>query len=176
MGFLLMKWFISDLHLGHEKVYQGRGFPTIEDHDNTIINNINLRVKPEDTLFILGDVCVAGPKKIEVLQRMREITCRKVLIAGNHDPGDMTLLAPLFDAIHGAYVLGNEQWLLTHVPVHPQCLGERFKANLHGHMHKNVIEYDPRYLNLSVEMTGYLPVNLPTVKALLTHQIEQASF
>jgi len=167
-----MKWFISDLHLGHEKLLESRGFKDIEAHDNHILDGIKLQVKSEDTLFVLGDVSVAGPRKRECFQRMNEIHCTKYLIGGNHDPGDTGLLT-LFDRVHGAYVLGNERWILTHVPVHPQCMGDRFTANLHGHMHRSMIYDDPRYLNLSVEMTGYLPVDLPTVKVLLDRQKQQ---
>ena len=51
-------WLSSDLHLGHQKefLYVPRGFSSIEEHDEAIIDNINEVVAPEDTLYLLGDL------------------------------------------------------------------------------------------------------------------------
>ena len=49
---------ISDLHFGHKnllKFTKPRPFTTIEEHDQTIIDNWNSVVKPNDIVFHLGD-------------------------------------------------------------------------------------------------------------------------
>ena len=53
-----MIWFTSDLHLCHDRefVYKSRGFQSVEDMNETLINNINDCVKEEDILYILGDL------------------------------------------------------------------------------------------------------------------------
>ena len=51
-----MIWFTADLHLGHESLAtQKRGFSSLEAMEHTIIQNINIKVAPTDTLYILGD-------------------------------------------------------------------------------------------------------------------------
>lgn len=78
-------WLSSDEHYLHSKnlIYSGRPFQTIEEHDNTLIANINSVVKPTDHFFLLGDLIFTS--NIEVIRdyynRMNGI---KYLILGNH--------------------------------------------------------------------------------------------
>ena len=52
-----MNYYIADLHLGHKNIIRlsNRPFHSVEEMDQTIINNINKTIKPEDDLYILGD-------------------------------------------------------------------------------------------------------------------------
>lgn len=81
-----MIWFTADLHLGHESLAtQKRGFSSLEAMEHTIIQNINIKVAPTDTLYILGDFsCRCTVEHAHALRK--KIVCRKVhLISGNHD-------------------------------------------------------------------------------------------
>ena len=53
-----MVWFTSDLHLGHNKpfLYEPRGFKNIQEHDNAIIENWNKIIRPNDKVYVLGDL------------------------------------------------------------------------------------------------------------------------
>lgn len=80
-----MKFFTADLHLGHERVldpdFSNRPFPTIKEHDDYIIDQINLVVQPKDELFVLGDFCWERPGHYR-----HWIKCRTIhLLWGNHD-------------------------------------------------------------------------------------------
>jgi calcineurin-like phosphoesterase family protein len=79
-------WITSDLHLNHNKefLYGKRGFNNIEEHNETVLNNINNLVKPDDILFSLGDFCLTTPEdKFEEL--INKINCKNIyLIWGNH--------------------------------------------------------------------------------------------
>jgi len=50
----------SDTHFGHAQkfIYEKRGFTSVKEHDNVIIENINSLVKEDDVLFHLGDFCL----------------------------------------------------------------------------------------------------------------------
>jgi calcineurin-like phosphoesterase family protein len=50
-------WFTADTHLGHDniRIRCKRPFLTIEEMDNTIINNWNKLVNGDDMVYILGD-------------------------------------------------------------------------------------------------------------------------
>jgi len=88
-----MKYFIADTHFAHESLIMNfprhrpgtkELFASIEEHDQYLLDAINLRVRREDELFILGDFAWKKPGKYR-----QQINCRHVsLIRGNHDkPG-----------------------------------------------------------------------------------------
>ena len=58
-----MIWFTSDLHLNHMNILKyepiSRPFDTVEEMNETLIGNWNACVKDDDTVFILGDLCMA---------------------------------------------------------------------------------------------------------------------
>lgn len=92
------------------------------------------------------------------LQTVKRLNGRKRLVFGNHDIFEYKKYAAVgFEKMMGMRVL--DELLLTHVPVHPSQLGRRFKANVHGHIHNNEGMLG-RYINVSVEATGYNPVPL----------------
>ena len=53
-----MIYVTSDLHIGHDKdfMYTPRGFSSITEHDNAILENWNKIVKDDDIVYILGDI------------------------------------------------------------------------------------------------------------------------
>src|ERR1019366_2244498 len=85
------------------------------------------------------------------------------LVRGNHDifSTDLYLQAG-FDEIYGVRVF--DDMILSHVPLHPDCVTKRFNVNVHGHEHCNYFD-DPRYLCVSVEQTNYGPLPIETVRA-----------
>ena len=80
-----MIYFTSDLHFGHDKdfIYKSRGFNSIEDHDNTIIENWNNIVTEDDDIYVLGDLML-GDKEygLNCLKRLRG---KIHIVVGNHD-------------------------------------------------------------------------------------------
>lgn len=80
-----MIYFISDLHLQHNKefIFTPRGFNTVEDMNETLIKNINDTVGEQDQLYILGDLVLGGNVDPSIIKR---INCQHIyMIIGNHD-------------------------------------------------------------------------------------------
>jgi calcineurin-like phosphoesterase family protein len=76
----------SDLHLGHAKpfIWEKRGYTSIQDHDDKIIDKINELVGPNDTLFSLGDFCL-NTTEPQLESYLSRIACQNIyLIWGNH--------------------------------------------------------------------------------------------
>jgi calcineurin-like phosphoesterase family protein len=81
-----MDFFTSDQHFGHSNSirYCNRPFKNVYDMDNTIINNWNKRVKPNDTVYVNGDFIFRGNDKY-VEQIVTSLNGKIVLILGDHD-------------------------------------------------------------------------------------------
>ena len=82
-------WFTADLHLGHDKVAQYRGFPDHVKHDEMILDNLRDTLKKGDQLWALGDVSGFPDTQstaFEYLVQVAEDTETEMhLVSGNHD-------------------------------------------------------------------------------------------
>ena len=154
----------SDLHLGHKAICKYRPqFSTMEEHNETLFENLATNINKRDTLFLLGDVAF----DLSWHHKISEIKCRhKVLILGNHDTDRKPRVhefASLYDRVHGLLSHRNDWW--SHCPIHPQELRGRL-GNIHGHLHGNHVWsentqdcIDQRYINACVEHTNYKPIS-----------------
>ena len=79
-----MNYYIADTHFGHDNIRRlsNRPFETIEEMDNTIIDNWNSRVNDNDDIYILGDFSY---KSEDPILYLKQLIGRKHLIVGNHD-------------------------------------------------------------------------------------------
>ena len=80
-----MNYYIADTHFGHEGVIalDKRPFGSVKDMEDTLVGNWNAVVRPEDTVYIIGDFCWG--KADEWVRILRLLSGSKVLIEGNHD-------------------------------------------------------------------------------------------
>jgi calcineurin-like phosphoesterase family protein len=168
VGKFMETWFISDTHFGHRNILSFKdekgnltrpGFSSVEEMDEFIIKKWNDTVYPKDRIYHLGDV-VINRRYLKILERLQG---RKVLIKGNHDLFKLKDYTPYFDDIRSYKMYPKHGIVCSHIPVHPAQLTNRFKANVHGHLHQNVIKNDKRYLNVCVEHTKYTPIHFEEV-------------
>lgn len=90
-------YFTSDTHYDHVNICKGttkwdlskrpgsiRDFDTLDKMNNTIVNNINLKVHEDDILIHLGDWSFGGIDKIAEFRN--RLICKNIyLVLGNHD-------------------------------------------------------------------------------------------
>lgn len=162
--------FISDLHLGHKNLIEGKKFSfdfgrfrvgeTIEEHDEKLVDRIASSVNKRDILYILGDVVVFH-KDVSKLHMLSRIPGELRLVLGNHDLFPVKEYFGIFNQIEG-FMKYKKSWL-SHCPVHPAELFNKF--NIHGHVHINSIpdfdgeSYDKRYINVCVEALNGYPIS-----------------
>lgn len=89
-------FFTSDLHIGHRLVAGIRGFrdpdepnPLTVDtnaHDSAIATMWRSTVRPDDIVWVLGDLCVSMKTWPLALDLISKLPGRKRLVCGNHDP------------------------------------------------------------------------------------------
>lgn len=81
-------WLSSDYHFQHNRefIYKPRGFENVDEMNETIIANHNDVVREDDDIYLLGDLMLGGPDKMETgLEMIRALKGRLHLIRGNHD-------------------------------------------------------------------------------------------
>lgn len=162
-------YFCSDHHLFHDKIieFERTQFRSIEEHNQFILDKHNSIVKLEDTVYFLGDVClsVTNEQNYDILLKFNG---HKRLILGNHEtPSRIKLYDKYFEKISAYHTLHNRngresQVILSHIPVHPSQLEDRFEINIHGHLHSNSLN-DSRYFCVSMEQIDYTPITLTEI-------------
>lgn len=137
-------WFTSDTHFGHKNILdyekEARPFATVEEMNETLIDNWNQTVGKRDTVYHLGDFAF-GSSNIGIASRLNGV---KKLVLGNHDTYPSHLYLAHFTRLFGAYYW--KRCILTHIPVHAAHLGKRFWLNIHGHLHSRKVMRDPNDL------------------------------
>lgn len=167
-------WFTSDLHFGHNKdfIYFARGFSSIKEHDETIVENWNKIIKNNDIVYILGDLVFGeGIKYISMLNG------KKYLILGNHDT--INKCAYYFSAninpinnTNYTYssIIKDGKWIfyLSHYPVCFSNYNEDYSKKwcLCGHIHTKNKWQDADKGNYHVEIDCHnnMPVSIEEIK------------
>ena len=154
-----MRRYIADLHFDDDivnKLMDKRGFETVEEMNEYMINQWNSVVQKRDEVVILGDFIMSKDVK-----RAKEIILRlhgkKFMVLGNHDhvirktAFDRTLFQKMADymELHD----NNRKVVCSHYPI--MCYNRQYdvingKAHsymLHGHIHSTADqEYVDRFV------------------------------
>ena len=131
----MSKFYISDLHLGHENVIRrdGRPFSDTAQMHKTLVQNWNNAVGINDEVYILGDFAWKNAVGLEVLGELRG---RKFLVLGNHDKPTEEMKA-CFEWIKDYAVINDNgtQVVLSHYPIAHWYNQYRGAVHLYGHVH-----------------------------------------
>ncbi len=205
-------WFTSDLHFSHKLVAQLRGFVRLagphdhvddgtvegcpgcfgevgdtEAHDATIIENWNRVVKPEDVVWVLGDVGMGHLPRFA--DQLDQLWGRKHLITGNHDdpwPGNRDSFKyqrswlERFESVQpfARKKIDGITVLLSHFPYEgdhtdeERCLQYRLRDYgewlLHGHTHwKHRQWHDGRQIHIGLDAWELAPVPMECIQEII---------
>lgn len=81
-----MRYYIADLHFFHENMntkMDCRGFETVEEMNEYMINQWNWKVRKNDEVVILGDLSWGKAKETNEL--LKRLNGKLYMIRGNHD-------------------------------------------------------------------------------------------
>lgn len=153
---------VSDWRSGY------RDFDTLDEMNDTIVNNINDKVGEDDILFCLGDWSFGGFDNIEIFRK--RLVCKTIhLVIGNHDhfqernKDDIRNLFASVNHYVNLNVLVEEfpktppfsyDFVLFHYPI---CSWENMNKGvtlLHGHVHLNDDDKIGQGKSLDVGMDG----------------------
>ena len=170
-------WFTSDLHFGHDKefVWRARGFSSVDEMNETLIENINKKVKEDDYLYILGDFALCPID--EARYWISKINCQNViLIIGNHDTDARLQLYEdngFTVQFAGRLRYGKYHFFLSHYPTLTANEGEDKLSlafiNLYGHSHQTTWAADHSQFAFNVGVDAHLcePIEINSIISFL---------
>ena len=167
-----MIYFTADLHIGHDKdfIWEERGFSSVEEHDKEILKRWNEVVKPEDTVYILGDLAL-GQNENEWDNVFYNLNGNIFFIQGNHDTNrriSIYQVRYIMNYIGAAsfWKYKKKGFYLSHYPtLVTNGDDKKFLWNLSGHTHsKNKFEYGQYHVyNVAVDAHNCYPVSIEEI-------------
>ncbi len=168
-------WFTSDWHFGHNKefLYEPRGFASVYEHAQTIIENHNKVVKPEDDVWVLGDLML-GDNEFG-LDCIKQLNGNLYIVLGNHDTDCRIKLykqLPNVKYVGYAYMLKYKKYsfFLCHYPTCQGNYGMQMSRQwcLHGHTHsKNIFSDIDKNFNVNIDAHYNYPVNIDEILRII---------
>lgn len=176
----------SDLHLNHDKdfVYAARGFSSIEEHDEAIIENWNSIVHEEDIVYVLGDLSM-GTNLEDIISKISRLNGRIHIIIGNHDTNnkcDAYLKCENVESCLHSNIIKVGKWsiLISHRPtimIGDILANTKISHNIcaHGHTHSNdSFEYiNYGCYNVALDAHNNRPVNVEDMKEEIIQKIQE---
>lgn len=172
-----MEYFTSDTHIGHESIIEfcKRPFKNLDEMDYEISKNFMEILKPNDTLYHLGDIGYESRVK-RFLLPIIQMGVKVNLIEGNHD---RVKRKKLFEwgvvGVFNMLEIRKKSYNITlcHYPMLTYNKSHYDAWHLYGHHHKNTP--DPEFikgkrLNVNVEFHEYKPWNLDEIKKYMEKQ------
>ena len=158
-------FFIADMHFGDKSIIdiEGRQFSTVQEMDETIINNWNKTVYKGDTIFILGDLTAYD--KFKTSEIIKKLNGEKILVMGNHDTQTPQWYRECgFSQVIEYPVVYDNFWMLSHEPLYVN--NNSPYANIFGHVHNNPMykTVSTRSYCVSAERIGYTPISFNDIQ------------
>lgn len=177
-------YFTADTHFchNHSFLYEPRGFASVEEMNEVIVERWNKIVKPDDTVYHLGDVLLNN--NVVGIEYLKRLNGHIFLIFGNHDTNVRKTMY-----VEKAYVVGGwYAWLmkidkmsfyLSHYPTLTANFDDKYfnqhVINLHGHTHQqmNFLEPDnPFMYHVGLDSHNCTPVHIDTVMSDIHKQYD----
>lgn len=174
-------WCSSDLHFGHDRqfMYGPRGFSSIEEHDATIIENWNKIVKPNDTVYLLGDLMLNDNEN--GIKKLNQLNGIIFYIRGNHCSNarcalyrEKTSMIPLSGFFETSWAtvqkINSYNVYLSHYPTYTSYIEnmaplKQHILNFHGHTHSKDKFYQdiPFMYNVALDAHKNAPVSFDEI-------------
>lgn len=168
-----MNLYFSDPHFNHTRMSENRGFTSVDEMNEHIINGINSKSTTKDILYCLGDVFWRGSDS-EIKNILKRLKFKKLIfIRGNHDKPLISFLkrskntrlelhTDLFIHDHGFKIH------LYHYPIFDWDQKFHNQWHLHGHQHiirsEGVEMMDLPYShNVNIELNDYKPISMKEI-------------
>ena len=146
-----MIWLTSDWHFNHDRefIWKARGFTSVQEMNEAIIQRHNALVRPDDDVYILGDSSLGGGDE-QVLAAnkalIERLNGRLHIIRGNHDTDRRVAMYESCKNVVGPVLYADMlhykgyHFYLSHFPTLTSNLEKeslkQCTCNLFGHTHQ----------------------------------------
>ena len=162
-----MIYFTADTHFDHANIikYCNRPFKDVNEMNIALIKNWNSVIKPEDTVYHLGDFALTARERMAYLGQV--LNGHKHLLMGNHDKGKSRLREAGFETItrskESFMHVGDMKVQISH---YPYATNEAWNWSpidngfilLCGHIHDRW-KTKNRMINVGVDVWNFTPVS-----------------
>ena len=156
------QWFTADCHFGHGRIIEfcKRPFKDADDMNRQLIINWNARVKPEDTVFHVGDFCFQfNHQSLKAEYWEKKLNGKIIHVRGNHDKNNST--KTIIERLVIRY--GGKLINLVHDPARADL---NYEINFTGHIHEKWSfkrirqgEAFTDCINVGVDVNKFMPVS-----------------
>ena len=170
-------WFTADCHFGHSNIitYCNRPFDGVDKMNSALIRNWNERVKPEDTVFHVGDFCFKNTpggkygegQMVTAATWEKKLNGKIIFIQGNHDKNN-SCKTPIQNIV---VAMGGKRIQLVHNTEH--IITSNYDLYFVGHVHQawKTKELKVQFgiakcINVGVDVWQYKPVSLNEILRL----------
>lgn len=182
-------FFTSDTHFGHENIIKfcNRPFANAKEMNETLINNWNRVVGPDDIIFHLGDFAFGGSYLWNNM--LDRLNGHIYLVIGNHDRKNLRQgYVQKFDGIYPQLQINidGRSVYLNHYPF--LCYGGSYRGDrdavwqLFGHVHSGPFSTGkdderlkmlfPYQYDVGVDNNNFTPISWEDVKIRIKNNIE----
>jgi calcineurin-like phosphoesterase family protein len=169
-----------------------RGFATVQEHDEAIIERWNKEVGSRDTVILAGDAAM-GVRRV-TLQLFKRMNGTKFLVAGNHDdcwPGHSSFWTrlPMYQEVFSVVqpfmklTMDREAVLVSHFPYRadhtdpPRFNQFRLRDErewlLHGHTHSSERRTSSREIHIGADAWNLTPVAEYRIIQMMRNQLQR---
>ena len=163
----MSKVFITaDHHFYHKNINKlcNRGFDSMEEMNEFMIDAWNSRIADKDIVYYLGDFCMGKPDLVNRI--VDKLNGRISFIKGNHDKRwfGKTKHWDRVTFLEDIHVLKHKgmRFVLCHYPLVEWEGSYRGRLHLHGHCHGNLISRVRGSMDVGVDSVGYVPLDVET--------------
>lgn len=158
-------WFTSDEHWVHRHIleYEKRPFESVAEMNEALIDKWNKVVRPNDTVFNLGDMFFTG-NPLVVTPILERLNGKVFLILGNHDAWAKKMKDhPKIVGVEKYYTASfdGQAVFMCHYPMLSWDRSHYGIYHFHGHVHSRKLAWTPwNSLNVGVDNWDYTPINM----------------
>lgn len=175
-----MIWLTSDWHFNHDRefIWKARGFSSVQEMNEAIIQRHNAFVRPDDDVYVLGDSSLGGgDTQILAANKalIEQLNGRLHIIRGNHDTDRRVAMYESCKNVVGPVLYADMlhykgyHFYLSHFPTLTSNLEKeslkQCTCNLFGHTHQTTnFHLDmPFMYHVGVDSHNCAPVLLDNV-------------
>ena len=183
-------YLTSDWHFNHDRefIWKVRGFSSVQEMNETIIQRHNALVRPDDDVYVLGDSALGGGDEWILATNkilIERLNGRLHIIRGNHDTDRRVAMYESCKNVVGPVLYADMlhykgyHFYLSHFPTLTCNLEKeslkQCTCNLFGHTHQTTnFHFDMPYLyHVGVDSHNCYPISLDDIIQEMNNKVQE---